>query len=91
MKIYIKTSSDDTISLEVKPSDTIHDVKIRIGDQLSIPPDQYLLTLEGKQLEEKRQLFHYSIQKESVLRLINQNGNALSCLVVSVARYLSDS
>ena len=91
MKIYIKTSSDDTISLEVKPSDTIHDVKIKIGDQLSIPPDQYFLTLEGKQLEEKRQLFHYSIQKESVLRLINQNGNALSCLVVSVARYLSDS
>ena len=76
MKIFIKTSSDDTISLEVKPSDTIHDVKIIIEDQLSIPQDQHHLTLNGKQLEEKRPLFYYRIQKESVLELINQNGNA---------------
>ena len=91
MQIFVKISSDEKISLEVNPSDTIQDVKFKIEDQLSIPPDQHRLTLEGKQLEEKRQLFHYSIQKESVLQLIYQNGNALSYLVVSVARYLSDS
>ena len=91
MQIFVKISSDEKISLEVNPSDTIQDVKFKIEDQLSIPPDLHRLTLEGKQLEEKRQLFHYSIQKESVLQLIYQNGNALSYLVVSVARYLSHS
>ena len=76
MKIFIKTSSDDTIPLEVKESYTIQDVKIKIQDQLSIPPDQYHLTLNGKQLEDKRLLFHYKVQNESLLQLTNRNGNA---------------
>ena len=76
MKIFIKTSSDDTIPLEVKESYTIQDVKIKIQDQLSIPPDQHHLTLNGKQLEDKRLLFHYKVQNESLLQLTNRNGNA---------------
>ncbi|KAJ0793678.1 putative Ubiquitin-like domain-containing protein [Helianthus annuus] len=39
MKIFIKTlTGDQTITLEVKPSYTIHDIKAKIQDEVHIPP-----------------------------------------------------
>ena len=85
MKIFVQTSSNDTISLEVQPSDTIKDVKAKIQDNESIPIDQHHLTLNGKQLEEKRKLFDYGIKNESILQLDIQNGTFLA---ISAAKYL---
>ena len=85
MKIFVQTSSNDTISLEVQPSDTIKDVKAKIQDNESIPTDQHHLTLNGKQLEEKRKLFDYGIKNESILQLDIQNGTFLA---ISAAKYL---
>lgn len=69
MQIFIRTFEGKTIALDVKSSDTVEDVKVKVQAKEGVLPEQQRLIFGSKQLEGHTLLSEYNIQKESTLQL----------------------
>ena len=69
MIIHIKTPIAGTITLHVMPGDTIQIVKIKIKDQLKIPPEQQQLFFEGMELKNDLTLSDHGIASDCTLSM----------------------
>ena len=78
MQLFVKTLTGMTITLDVESSDTIFEMMVKIQNKAGFPPNQQRLVFQGKQLEGKRTLSQYKIQKESTVHLIlRKRGGAI--------------
>jgi Ubiquitin family len=67
MEIYFKMFMGKTIALNVEPSYYIEQIKEMLQDKEGIPPDEQILTLDGKLLEDGTILYDYDIYKDGTL------------------------
>ena len=72
--LFVETLTGKTITLEVKSSDTVLNVKEKIYGAEGIPTDNQRLIYASRQLEDSHTLSDYNIQKGYALQLILRNG-----------------
>ena len=68
--IFVKDTTGRTLTLEVKASDTVANVKTKIQDHEGIPPDRQCLVFAGRPLDDACTLQDYNIQQESTIDML---------------------
>ena len=65
MKIFIKTIEEETIELDVEPSDSIKQIKLLIKARKKIDIEKQRLISKGIPLKNERTLADYNINHQS--------------------------
>ena len=63
LQIFVKTPSENTITIKVDSSDTIRDVKLKIQDTEGIPPGKQRLAYARRQLKDDYTVSDYNMQR----------------------------
>ncbi len=79
MRVYITTEQGDTLTIQAGSTDAIQQLKMRIQDQIGVPPDQQRLTFNNQILEPGRTLAEYSIADEDILHLVVMSIPVMTC------------
>jgi len=69
MQIFVKNLIGNTIVIDVKSTDTIYDIKIKINEKDEILPEYQRLTFKGKELYDARTLEDHNIQNEDTIHI----------------------
>ncbi|KAJ0612794.1 putative Ubiquitin-like domain-containing protein [Helianthus annuus] len=70
MKIFIKTATEKTVTLHVKPSDTIYNLKLKIQDKEGVPPCKQTLIFNKIFLEDSATVADYRIRDGQEVGLV---------------------
>ncbi|QJX72067.1 polyubiquitin [Faustovirus] len=68
--LFVKTMGGKTITLLMKPSASVLDLKKIIETAEGIPPDQQRLIFAGRQLEDDKVLLDYNISRDSTIHIV---------------------
>ena len=70
MPLYVTTPANQTVTLDVEPSDSIENMKAKLQDKEGIEPGSQYLYFSGSLLEDGRTLSDYNITRASTLPLV---------------------
>lgn len=81
LMVFIKTLTGQTITVRVRPRDTVGDVKQKIFEQEGIPVDRQRMIFVGEQLNDNHRLLDYRIEHESAVHLVFRSGQCFQIFV----------
>ncbi|EDR03198.1 uncharacterized protein LACBIDRAFT_238699, partial [Laccaria bicolor S238N-H82] len=70
MQVFIKNISGKSICFDVRPQNTVGQLKIMIQEREGISPDQQRLLFSGQQLEDDFEVEHYKLSDGSLVHLV---------------------
>jgi hypothetical protein len=73
MKLLIKRISTITTLDDIDQSETIYAIKQKIQEKNGIPTHQQVFIFAGKQLDNKKPLYDYSVKSGDTITLVVQN------------------
>ncbi|XP_012848652.1 PREDICTED: polyubiquitin-like [Erythranthe guttata] len=84
MQIFVMTLAGRAITVDVKSSERIFDVKKKIYNKVGISPKYQRLIFGGKQLEDYKTVADYNIQKDSYLHLVTRHRGGMQIFVITL-------